>query len=235
MAGVRSFRTPLRQAGAEKDCLKDEPFRGEAVERGQGGDGRAGDQRRKARRRHPVNEAPEPLHVARARRGENGAGAEEKRALEDRVVERVKERGGERERGRRLHSVRLERQRQAERREDNPDVLDRAIGERPLEIALHHRGERAQSRGEAADHEARRSPPPAWRGKKIEGDADEGVDRDLGHRPAHQRRDMARRGRVGERQPHMQGREPGLRACANQRQRQRETGEQHREGATAHA
>ena len=54
--------------------------------------------------------------------------------------------------------------------------------------------------------------------EQIEDDADEAVDRDLGHHAAHQRRDVARRGRMGERQPDVQRHEAGLRAGAEQRQ-----------------
>ena len=58
--------------------------------------------------------------------------------------------------------------------------------------------------------------------EQIEHDADEAVDGDLGHHAAHQRRDMARRGRMGERQPDMQRHEAGLGAGADQREDQNE-------------
>ena len=58
--------------------------------------------------------------------------------------------------------------------------------------------------------------------EQIEHDADEGVDRDLGHDAAHQRRDMARRGGMGERQPGVQRHEAGLGSGADQHQNQNE-------------
>ena len=64
--------------------------------------------------------------------------------------------------------------------------------------------------------------------EQIEDDAHEAVDRDLGHDAAHQRRDVARRGRMGERQPDMQRHEAGLRAGAEQHQTEHERGERRR-------
>ena len=55
-----------------------------------------------------------------------------------------------------------------------------------------------------ADDEHRRAPAPVGRPDEIEDDADEAVDRDLGHHAAHQRRYVARRGGMGERQPDVQ-------------------------------
>ena len=55
---------------------------------------------------------------------------------------------------------------------------------------------------------------------RIEDDADEAIDRDLGHDAAHQRRNMAGRRRMGERQPDMQRHEAGLGAGAEQHQQQ---------------
>jgi len=57
---------------------------------------------------------------------------------------------------------------------------------------------------------------------EIESDADEAVDRDLGHDPAHQRRDVARRGRMRERQPYVQRHDPGFRSGADQREDKRQ-------------
>ena len=54
------------------------------------------------------------------------------RLLKKRVVERMKQRGGEGERRRQLHAVGLKRQRQAEADEDDADVLDRAVGQQAL-------------------------------------------------------------------------------------------------------
>ncbi len=55
---------------------------------------------------------------------------------------------------------------------------------------------------------------------QVEDDADEAVDRDLGHHPAHQRGDVAGRGRMRERQPAVQRHQARFRAGAEQRQDQ---------------
>ena len=55
-----------------------------------------------------MDEPAELLHVALAGRGQHGAGAEEQQALEQRVVEDVEQRRGERERRRPSHAVGLE-------------------------------------------------------------------------------------------------------------------------------
>ena len=52
----------------------------------------AADKERKPGLRHAVDQAAKPLHVALAGRGQHRAGAEEQQALEDRVVEHVKQR-----------------------------------------------------------------------------------------------------------------------------------------------
>ena len=69
--------------------------------------------------------------------------------------------------------------------------------------------------------------------EQIEDDADEAVDRDLGHHAAHQRRDVARRGRMGERQPDMQRHQAGLRAGAEQHEDQHQRGKRRRTDARA--
>ena len=93
-----------------------------------------------------MNEAAKMLHVALAGRRQHGAGAEEQQALEERMIEDMKQRGGQRQRRGRDHAVRLEGQRQAEPDEDDADILDRVIGEQALEIVLHQRGARPARR-----------------------------------------------------------------------------------------
>ena len=60
----------------------------------------AADQERERRLRHAVDQAAELLHVALAGGGEHRAGAEEQQALEQRMVEHVKQRRGQRQRRR---------------------------------------------------------------------------------------------------------------------------------------
>ena len=86
----------------------------------------------------------------------------------------------------------------------------------------------------AADGEHHHAPPDGRRPEQIEGDADEGIDRDLGHHAAHQRRDMARGGGMGERQPDVQRNEAGFRSRADQRENEDEAGEPGRRRSRAH-
>ena len=75
----------------------------------------------------------------------------------------------------------------------------------------------------SGDHDD--APPPGRRPDEIEDDAHEAVDGDLGHHAAHQGGDVAGRGRVGERQPHVQRHQAGLGAGAEQDQDQDQAGE----------
>ena len=190
----------------------------------------AADQEGEGRKRHAVDQAAQLLHVALAGRRQHGAGAEEQQALEQRVIEHVEQRRRQRERRGQAHGVGLEGERQAEADEDDADVLDRVVGEQALQVVLHQRVQHAEHRGGAAEHQDHHAPPPGGRPEQVEHDAHEAVDRDLGHDPAHQRRDVARRRRVGERQPDVQRHEPGLRSGAEQHQRQHQGGECPRAG-----
>ena len=121
----QDLQAPLRQVGAEQDRLEGQPFGDEAVQRRQRGDRDAADEEDERGLRHAVDEAAEPLHVALAGRGQHGAGAEEEQALEERMVEDVEQRRGQRQRRGRRHAVGVEGERQAEADEDDADVLDR--------------------------------------------------------------------------------------------------------------
>src|ERR1035437_11083984 len=135
-----------------------------------------------------MNEAAKMLHVALAGRRQHGAGTEEQQALEDTVIEDVEQSRGHGERGCRRHRVRLEGERKAEPDEHDADILDRAVGKEPLQVALEYSREQADYRGRASKYQHRYAPPPLRRAEKIEDDTDEAVDRDLGHDAAHQRR-----------------------------------------------
>ncbi len=150
------------------------------------------------------------------------------------MVEHVEERGGERKRGRDVHAVGTEREREPEADEDDADVLDRMIGEQPLEIVLHERIEHAERRGDAAEREHHESAPRSRRADEIEYDAHEAVDADLGHDSGEQRRDVARRRRMRERQPDMERHEPGLRPGAHEHEDHGEAGGERRRSRCAH-
>ena len=161
----QELQAPLRQLRAEQDRLEGQPFGDEAVERRQRRDGDAADEEDEGRLRHAVDEAAEMLHVALAGRGQHGAGAEEQQALEQRMIEDVEQRGGEGERRGGRHAVRLEGEREAEADEDDADILDRVIGEQPLQIVLHQRIEHAHHAGDAGErqHDACSTTRPAAR------------------------------------------------------------------------
>src|ERR1022692_2162975 len=61
------------------------------------------------------------------------------------------------------------------------DILDRAVREYTLQIVLEQCVEHAHQRRRAAEGKNYNPPPPDRRPEQIEHDADEGVDRDLGH------------------------------------------------------
>ena len=201
---------------AEQNGLKGQPFRHEAVERRQRRDRDAADEEHEGGLRHAVNEAAELFHVALAGGIEHRAGAEEQQTLEQRMIEHVQQPGSERQRRRHHQALRLERERKAERGENDADVLDGAVGEHALDVVLHQRVEHAHHRGDAADGEHEHAPPPVRRAEQIEHDADEAVDRDLGHHTAHQGGDVAGRRGMSERQPAVQRHHARLRAGAEQ-------------------
>src|SRR5438445_79988 len=107
-------------------------------------------------------------------------------------------------------SVGLQRDGETEAREDDADILDRGVGEQPLEVVLHHRIQDAYRGGDAADKQHDHTRRPRRLPQQIEYHADKTVDRDLGHNAAHQRRNMARLRRMGEWKPDMQRHEAGF-------------------------
>ena len=179
-----------------------------------------------------MDEATQKLHIARAGRGERRAGSEEQQTLEDAVIENVKQRGRQRERGGGRHVVRRKGERETEPNEDDADILHRVVGEQALEVVLHQCAEHAERAGDPGKGDHDHTPPPRGRAIEVKDDADEAIDGDLGHHAAHQRRYMARRRRMGERKPDVQRNEPRLRAGADEHQDQNQTGECH--GCAAH-
>ena len=116
--------------------------------------------------------------------------------------------------------VGLKRQRQPQANEDNPDIFHRAVGQQSFQILLHHCVQHAQRRRNSAQRQHQSAPPPHRFAQQIEHDADEAVHRHLGHHPAHQRRNVAGRGGMRQRQPHVQRNQARLGTRAKQRQRQ---------------
>ena len=98
------------------------------------------------------------------------------------------------------------------------------VGEQALEIVLHQRVEHAHDRRHAAQQQDQRAPPPARRAEEIECDPHEAVYGHLGHDAAHQGRDVARSGRVRERQPDVQRHEARLGTGSDERKHQDDRG-----------
>ena len=94
------------------------------------------------------------------------------------------------------------------------------VGQQALQILLHHGVKDAHDGGDAAEEQHDHAGRPARLSQQIEHDANEAVDRDLGHDAAHQRGHVARRGRMGERQPDMQRHQARLGTGAEQHQDQ---------------
>ena len=157
-AGTRIFRPHCGRSGLSRIAWKvshseTKPLSGGSAEmatqptrKGEGG------------LRHAVDEPAEMLHVALAGRGQHRAGAEEQQALEERMVEDVEERRGQRQRRGAGHAVGPEGERQAQPDEDDADVLDRVVGEQPLQVVLHQGVEDAHHRGDAAERQDQRRP-----------------------------------------------------------------------------
>ena len=212
------FQAPLRQFRVQQDGLEGQPLGGETVQRRQGGDRDATCQERDGGARHAVDQAAHRLHVALAGGVQHRAGAEEQQAFEHRVVERVEQRGGQGEGGARVEAGGAERQRQAEADEHDADIFDGRVGEQALQVALHQRVQDAEDGGDRRPSASTIVPAHHVGAQQIEDDADEAVDRDFGHHAAHQRRDVAGRGGVRQRQPDVQRHKPGFRSGSDQRE-----------------
>ena len=167
-----------------------------------------------------MDQPAQPVKIAQAGGIQHRPRRHEQQALERHVVEDVKQRRREGQSPGRHHAIGAERQRQAKCCKDHADVLDRAVGQGALEVALQHRQQNAQHRRQRPHQDHRRGGPPRHRAKQIEHHPDEPIKGDLGHHAAHQRRDMTGGSRVRQRQPNVQRRDPGFRPGPQQHQRQ---------------
>ena len=155
--GHQEFQPPRGKLRAEQDRLERQPLGDEAVERRQGGDRCAADQEHESgltacggsgRRDDSMSRSPVASSTAPA--------PKKSRLLNMRVVEDVEAaRLSEPTPRRRASALALKGERQAEADEDDADILDRAVGEQPLEVVLHQRMEHAHDGGAAAESPAR--------------------------------------------------------------------------------
>ncbi len=157
-----------------------------------------------------MDQSAELAEAALLRRVQHRAGGQKQQALEERVIERVIKRRGQRDRGEQRLVVGLEQDRQPDPGDDDADVLDRRVCEQPLHVGLHRREKHAEERRDEAQHQRDHAPPPQLALQQVEGHAQQAVDRRLEHHSAHQRGHRRRRGRMRLGQPDMQRQQPAL-------------------------
>jgi hypothetical protein len=106
---------------------------------------------------------------------------------------------------------------EGEPQRDDPDVLDAAVAEQPLQIVLGDDERGRDDHGEQAEDEQQRLAPRGAASRPRDGqeaeDPEEGA---LDERPREQRRERGRRLAVGVRQPHVHRRQPRLGPVAHQ-------------------
>ena len=134
------------------------------------------------------------------------------------MVECVVEAGDEPQGRQARETVALKHESRAHAEENDPHVLDRVIGEQPLQVVLHQRVEHTEQRrnGPQAQHDP--APPRRATTEQIEGNTHEPVDPHLDDHAGQQRGDMARRDRMRHWQPHMERDHAGLGPEADQRE-----------------
>ena len=114
--------------------------------------------------------------LPRARRHHHASGAEKQQALEHRVIQHVRQTGGDRH-GRQFGPpVRQRQHRRAQSEHDDPGILDRAVREKPLEIALRQRVQHAQDGRQRAEAHERETPAHGGNAEAERADSEETVD-----------------------------------------------------------
>ena len=151
---------------SEQQRLERQPFARETVQRRQARQWRA----RRRERTAPVHgirrsRPPNPSMLPRAGRHDHAAGAEEQQSLEGRMIHHVVQARGDRHDRQFRSARRPHRHAGAEPEENDPRVLDRAVGQQPFQVVLRQRVEHAENRRERAEPHARSGPtrPPASR------------------------------------------------------------------------
>jgi len=81
--------------------------------------------------------------------------------------------------------------------QDDPDVLDRVIGEQPFEIVLHERIQHTEEGGGGTDEQNHQPPLPLDVADEVVGYTHHPIDRRLQHDAAHERGDRRRRRGMG--------------------------------------
>ena len=126
-----------RRAEPLQQRLVGEPFADEPVEGRERGNGRRADEEEQSRPAHSLRQPAHFLHVARVRRVQHRARAEEEQRLERSVIDGVIQPGDQRQRGQRGMAGMQEHQRGAQAHENDADVFDAVIGQQTLEVVFH--------------------------------------------------------------------------------------------------
>ena len=157
--------------------------------------------KQKRRLRHTPDQATQFLHIARMSRMQHRSCAQKEKALENGVIQGVKEARDQRDGGKSGMAQCNEHQRSAEPDQDDADILDAVISKQAFEIVLHQRVKHAEESGDDSKREDHRSGPQRRNPQKLEQHPRQAVDSGLNDNPGHQRRDMAGRCWMSFRKP----------------------------------
>ena len=103
---------------------------------------------------------------------------------------------------------------------DDSHVLNRAVRKQPLHLALDGRVENADERRKAADHQNDQPRSGPCRRRKVEIDPHDAVNSQIDDDRRQQCRDVCRRHRMGQRQPAIEGDEPGFHRESEEREQE---------------
>ncbi len=215
------------KGGAGRSGLKqspiDQPFADKTVKRGEGADRQGAADEQGAGHRHAFQHPPHAVEITRPGAVQEGAGAEKHQAFKEGVIPDMQQPAGHGEHGDRRQVAGGGEPGKTEGEKDQADIFHRRIGQAALDILLQRgQGDAEEGAGDPQNHQ--QLAPPGRGGGEEADDAQNAVDAGLDHDPGHQRRNVARRGGMGVRQPDVQGKEPRLRAEADQREQEEEGG-----------
>ena len=148
------------------------------------------------------------------------AGLEEQQGLVAAVVRHMVDPGDQQERPQRLLAAGVEDHGGAERGHDDAGVLDRGVGEEPLDVAFGHRVQDADRRGHRPAAHGDQAGPGAGGRSEPEREQRDAVDAQLDDHAGQERRPVGGRDRVRLGQPHVQRDQARLEPEAGQRQQE---------------
>ena len=205
-----------------EQALEREPLAGKAVEWRQTADCGGADAECQHRDGHLPTQSAQVVQVTQTRGVYDSSGRNEEQALEDRVVDRVEDRGGQGEGREFRRTVGVEEQGGADADQDDADVLDAVEREQALDVVLHQGVKHAHDRGYGSHRQDQEAQPVGRAADDIDDDPNEPVDAGLDHDPGHHGRDVGRRHRMGSRQPDVEWHGPRLRRETHEDQDERD-------------